>query len=103
VKASKKVLTTSENYLNEQVFYVNNAIENALSTPISRNKIELAKQELAAKKLEFEHNNILLIEVLHQLTGESRPDLRLLNPQLHSFSVDSDSNTEKRNEIKALE
>lgn len=103
VKASKKVLTTTENYLNEQVFYVNKAIENGLATPISRNKIALAKQQLEAKKLEFEHNNTLLIEVLHQLTGESRVDLRLLNPQLHAFAVNTDSNTEKRYEIKALE
>ncbi|EPR68343.1 TolC family protein [Cyclobacterium qasimii] len=103
VKASKKVLTTSENYLNEQATYVSKAIENGLATPISRNKIELARQQLEAKKLEFEHNNILLIEVLHQLTGESRTDLRILHPQLHSFTVDANSSGEKRNEIKALE
>tara|TARA_R110001599_G_scaffold161053_3_gene349049 strand:+ start:1123 stop:2496 length:1374 start_codon:yes stop_codon:yes gene_type:complete len=103
VRASKKVLTTSEDYLNEQAIYVSKAIENGLATPISRNKIELAKQQLEAKKLEFEHNNTLLIEVLHQLTGESRADLKMLQPQLHSFSVDADSNWEKRNEIKALE
>ncbi len=102
-KASKKVLVTSENYLNEQVTYVTKAIANGLATPISRKKIELAQQQLAAKQLEFEHNNILLVEVLHQLTGESKENLRLLHPQLQSFSMDSDSVTEKRNEIKALE
>ncbi len=103
VKASKKVLTTSEEYLNEQVFYVKKAIENGLATPISRKKIELAQQQLAGKQLDFEHNNILLIEVLHQLTGETKANLRLLEPQLQSFSVAEAATAEKRNEIKALE
>lgn len=103
VKASKKVLTTTENYLNEQVFYVKKAIENGLATPISRKKIELAQQQLSAKKLDFEHKNILLIEVLHQLTGETRANLALLNPQLQLFSIDVTSTIEKRNEVKALE
>ncbi|MGV8814182.1 MAG: TolC family protein [Gelidibacter sp.] len=103
VQASKKVLSTSEDYLNEQVFYVKKAIENGLATPISRKKIELAQQQLAAKQLEFEHNNILLIEVLHQLTGEPKENLRLLEPQLQSFSVAESATAEKRNEVKALE
>ncbi|WOD44514.1 TolC family protein [Hwangdonia lutea] len=103
VKASKKVLTNTENYLNEQAIYVKKAVENGLATPISRKKIELAQQQLEAKKLEFNHNNILLIEVLHQLTGETKANLSRLNPQLESFSIVSHSNTEKRNEVKALE
>ncbi|MBJ7882496.1 TolC family protein [Gelidibacter salicanalis] len=103
VLASKKVLSTSENYLNEQVFYVKKAIENGLATPISRKKIELAQQQLAGKQLEFEHNNILLVELLHQLTGEVKANLRLLNPELQSFSVPEASTSEKRHEIKALE
>ena len=103
VKASQKVLTTSENYLNEQAHYVKKAIENGLTTPISRKKIELAQQQLAAKKLEFEHNNILLVELLHQLTGESKATLKLLDPQLRSFSIIETVSSEKRNEIKALE
>lgn len=103
VKASQKVLTTSENYLNEQAHYVIKAIENGLTTPISRKKIELAQQQLAAKKLEFEHNNILLVELLHQLTGETKATLKLLDPQLRSFSIIETVSSEKRNEIKALE
>ena len=79
------------------------AIENGLTTPISRKKIELAQQQLAGKQLEFEHNQILLIEVLHQLTGESKVNLRLLEPHLHLFSISEPSTTEKRNEVKALE
>ncbi|MFB9056440.1 TolC family protein [Mariniflexile ostreae] len=103
VKASRKVLDASEHYLNEQEFYIRKAIENGLTTPISRKKIELAQQQLAAKKLDFEHNNILLIEVLHQLTGETRARLKELDPLLQSFAIDTGLNIEKRNEVKALE
>lgn len=103
VYASKRVLNTSKIYLDEQEYYIKKAIQNGLATPISRKKIELTQQQLASKELEFNHNKILLIEVLHQITGESRENLSLLNPILHSFSTDSLSSTKKRNEIKALE
>ena len=102
VYASKRVLKTSEKYLDEQEFYVKKAIENGLAIPINRKKIELAKLQLAAKKLEYNHNTSLLIEALHQLTNESRESLKLLNPTLQSFSSEA-SNTKKRNEVKALE
>lgn len=103
VNASERVLNSSKNYLIEQEYYVKKAIENGLATPISRKKIELAQQQLASKELEFKHNKILLVEVLHQLTGENKSDLALLNPQLSSFSINTISNSDKRNEIKALE
>ena len=103
VNASKRVLTTTEKYLNEQEYYVKKAIEYGLATPISRKKIELAQQQLAGKLLEFDHNKTLLLEVLHQLTDESIENLSLLNPQLQPFATDSISSPEKRSEIKALE
>jgi outer membrane protein TolC len=82
---------------------VRKAIENGLATPIGRKKVELAQQQLAGKLLEFNQNKKLLIEVLHQLTNESKDKLSLLNPQLQPFTTDSLSKSEKRNEIKALE
>ena len=103
VYASESVLNTSENYLNEQAHFVRKAIENGLATPIDRKKIELAQQQLAGKKLDFEHNKVLLIEALNQLTGEDRDNLRMLRPTLESFRLSAVSSTEKRNEIKALE
>lgn len=103
INASKLVLTTTEKYLDEQVHYVQKAIENGLATPISRKKIELAQQQLAAKQLDFEHNKILLIELLHQLTGETRVNLQMLDPKLDSFNTELSTTSEKRNELKALE
>lgn len=103
VQASEKVLTTSEKYLKEQEHYVKKAIENGLATPIGRKKIELAQQQLEGKKLEYQHNKTLLIEALHQLTGESRENLKMLNPELSSLGNVISNNNNKRNEIKALE
>lgn len=103
VNASEEVLSSSEEYLEEQEFFVKKAIENGLATPISRKKIELAQQQLASKQLEFSHNKTLLIEVLHQLTGENKETLRLLEPELNSLMPDSIMAPEKRNEIRALE
>ena len=103
VRASQSVLTTSKKYLNEQDFYVRKAIENGLATPIERKKIELAQQLLASKELEFDQNTTLLIEVLHQLTGESRSNLSVLNPNLETLLIQDFSKIEKRNEVKALE
>lgn len=103
VYASEKVIKSSEIYLKEQENYVKKAIENGLATPISRKKIELAQQQLEGKKLEFDHNKTLLIEVLYQMTGESRENLRMIVPKLDAFGVESFADAEKRNEIKALE
>lgn len=103
VYASEKVLTTSEEYLKEQELFVRRAIENGLATPIGRKKIELAQQQLEGKKLEFQHNKILLIEQLNQLTGEDREQLKLMAPKLQMIGINNMAEIEKRNEIKALE
>lgn len=102
VNASEKVLSASEDYLKDQEYFVKRAIENGLATPISRKKIELAQQQLAARQLEYKHNKSLLIEVLHQLTGEDKEVLRSLDPGL-STMLSNEIASEKRNEVKALE
>ena len=98
----KTSINQFEKILDEQEYYVKKAIKNGLAIPLNRKKIELAKQQLAAKQLEYNHNKSLLVEVLYQLTGENRKSLSLVNPTLRSFSTEF-SNPEKRNEIKALE
>jgi outer membrane protein TolC len=45
----------------------------------------------------------LLIEVLQQLTNESKETLMLLQPKLQPFADAASTPSEKRNEIKALE
>lgn len=102
VNASEQVLSASEDYLRDQEHFVKKAIENGLATPISRKRIELAQQQLAARQLEYRHNKTLLIEVLNQLTGEKKEILETLEPGLTLLSP-IETTPEKRNEIKALE
>ncbi|HEY9184935.1 MAG TPA: TolC family protein [Salegentibacter sp.] len=102
VNASEKVLSASEDYLKDQEHFVKKAIANGLATPISRKRIELAQQQLAARQLEYSHNKSLLIEVLHQLTGEDKKVLGSLNPSLTGISSNNLA-PEKRHEVKALE
>lgn len=102
VNASEEVLMASENYLQDQEHFVRKAIENGLATPISRKRIELAQQQLAARKLEYSHNKTLLIEVLHQLTGEEKAVLESLDSRLIAMQF-NEKTPEKRNEVMALE
>lgn len=102
VNASEQVLSASEDYLRDQEHFVKKAIENGLATPISRKRIELAQQQLAARQLEFSHNKTLLIEVLHQLTGVEKEVLQSLDPGLTALPSNKMA-PEKRSEIKALE
>ena len=102
VNTSEQVLLASEDYLKDQEHFVKKAIENGLATPISRKRIELAQQQLAARQLEYRHNKTLLIEVLHQLTGEKKEILETLEPGITLLSP-IETTPEKRNEIKALE
>ncbi|MDX1719450.1 MAG: TolC family protein, partial [Salegentibacter mishustinae] len=102
VNASQEVLAASEDHLKDQERFVKKAIENGLATPISRKKIELAQQQLEAKQLEFRQNKRLLVEVLHQITGENREILRSLSPQLNAITFTGNS-AEKRAEVQALE
>ncbi|WP_107037472.1 TolC family protein [Brumimicrobium mesophilum] len=103
VYASEKVLTTSEEYLKEQELFVRKAIENGLATPIGRKKIELAQQQLEGKKIDYQNNKTLLIEQLNQLTGVEREELKLMVPKLQIAGINSAQESEKRNEVKALE
>jgi len=103
VQASKKVLLSSENYLNSQENFVNAAIKNGLAIPIDRQKITLAKQRLEVKKLDIDNKEMLVIELLHQLTNSPIIILEQLKPQLKNSTNVSFSATEKRSEILALE
>jgi len=94
---------SSENYLNSQENFVNAAIKNGLAIPIDRQKITLAKQRLEVKKLDIDNKEMLVIELLHQLTNSPIIILEQLKPQLKNSTNVSFSATEKRSEILALE
>lgn len=103
VQASKKVLQSSENYLNIQNKFVTAAIKNGLAIPIDRQKITLAKHRLDVKKLDISNKEQLLVELLHQLTNTPVKKIAQLQPQLINLRDDQQLITKKRSEVLALE
>lgn len=103
VLASAKVLAASEKVLGEQSLFVEKAIENGLATPIERQKIQLAKERLNIKKLEYSTNKQLLIEKLRELTDEDALVLENLNPTVRPAMLTSNLQTNERVEIKSID
>ncbi|PCH75924.1 MAG: transporter [Flavobacteriaceae bacterium] len=103
VQASKKVLQSSENYLNTQEKFVKSAIKNGLAIPIDRQKITLAKHRLEVKRLDINNKEALVLALLHQLTNLPLMELAQLQPQLSVLTADDQRSTKKRSEILALE
>lgn len=103
VIASEDVLNTTERYLNEQERFVNTAIKNGLATPIERQKIKIAKHQLAMKRSDVESKKVLLLEVLHQLTGIDTTSIQLMVPSITPIAVNQNDDSQKRNELLALE
>ena len=103
VLASAKVLAASEKVLDEQSLFVEKAIENGLATPIERQKIQLAKERLNIKKLEYTTNKQLLIEKLRELTDEDALELENLNPTVTPAMLTSNLQTNERVEIKSID
>lgn len=103
VIASEDVLKSTETYLTEQERFVNTAIKNGLATPIERQKINIAKHQLAMKKNDVENNKTLLLEVLHQLTGIDVASIQLMVSSITPIASNQEGEAQKRNEILALE
>lgn len=101
--ASEDVLNSTEIYLKEQEKFVNAAIKNGLATPIERQRINIAKHQLEMKKFDVESKKTLLLEVLHQLTGVDIPSIQLMVPSITPIAVNQEDDSQKRNEILALE
>jgi len=103
VIASEDVLNSTETYLNEQERFVNTAIKNGLATPIERQKIKIAKHQLVMKRSDVESKKVLLLEVLHQLTGIDTASIQLMVPSITPIAVNQENSAQKRNELLALE
>ena len=101
--SSEEVLKSMDQYLEKQDKFVSTAIKNGLATPIDRQKLNLAKQKLATKKLDAQNQQKLVIAVLQQYTGASQEFLSNLQPDLLPFPINETMESKKRKEINALE
>lgn len=101
--SSEEVIKSMSQYLKVQEKFVSSAIKNGLATPIDRQKLNLAKQKLATKQLDAQNQQKLVIAVLQQHTGASPEFLNTLRPNLLPFTLNETLESQKRNEISALE
>ncbi len=101
VNSSAQVIKATDNYLEEQLRYVEQAIKNGLATPLEREKVNLAREKLTLKKIEIQGNKELLIDKLSMLTARQKANIALLNPTIAPLFL-TDSITVERPELKAL-
>lgn len=101
VNASEQVIKATDNYLDEQLRFVEEAIKNGLATPLEREKVNLARQKLTLKKIEVQGNKELLIDKLSMVTLQEKTSLALLNPTIAPLFF-TDTITVERPELKAL-
>lgn len=79
---SEKVLDESEARLKKEAEFAAKALKQGLITPYDQSKIEIARQELEAKKMELQTARQLTLSKLSQLTGKSVTVFQSVNPSL---------------------
>lgn len=104
INQSEMVLEKTQDYLNHQDLFVRRAFENGLATDLEVMKIELAQQELIAKRIELQSSKKLLNAKLNQLSGVDIMKIEKMNPELKSFPlIDSIFSIGQRNDLQALD
>lgn len=104
VTKSEAVLNNTEKYLTEQSRFVEKAYKNGLATNLDMQKIELAKQQLEAKRIELNAARELLTAKLAQTSGLDENKLRALNPKLELWQVNQTTgDVTQRKDIQALD
>ena len=89
IAQSEKVLQESELRLSKEAEFAAKALEQGLITPYDQSKIEIARQELEAKRLELSTAKSLTASKLSQLTGRPASDFFTLSPSLSIWKADS--------------
>jgi outer membrane protein TolC len=101
---SEEALMTTEKYLNEQERFVNKAVAGGLATDLDLQRINLAKEQLLAKKIELQSSKKLLCARLSQLSGIPSEDLMNIKPDLKlTLLPDSLRDVSQRSDMQALD
>ena len=101
---SEEVLNKTEHYLDEQKRFVEKAYNNGLTINLNREKVNLAIQQLALKRIELNSNKKLLFSRIEELTGFSADSVANLHPELNEWSfLNFDGSSMDRPDIKALD
>ena len=103
IDQSLMVLNESELRLQRESAFADKAYKQGLIGAYDLSKIDIAVQELAARRIELSSNRRLVISKLYQLTGVSKDSLENIHPQLQVFTLSGVfDNPEERPELKAL-
>jgi outer membrane protein TolC len=104
ISQSEEVLDKTEHSLNEQKRYVEKAFSNGLTINLSREKINLAFQQLNLKRIELNSNKKLLFSRIEELTGYPADSAALLHPVLNEWVFDNfTGSSADRPDIKAID
>ncbi|WP_019986706.1 TolC family protein [Rudanella lutea] len=103
IAQSERVLDEADKRLAEGVRFINKAVKEGLATPYDRSKVELAVQDLAAKRVDLNGKRQLALARLTQLTGTPADQLAGIRPELTRLVADTvSSSVENRPELKSL-
>ncbi|PID68328.1 MAG: transporter [Flavobacteriia bacterium] len=103
IKASQKVITSTDNYLQEQARFVSKAVSNGLALPVDEQKVTLALNQLSYKRLELNNQEALILSLLQQLTGAEPQTLIALDPKPEPMAIATDLASQPRHELLALQ
>ncbi|WP_080237040.1 TolC family protein [Spirosoma rigui] len=104
ISQSEQVLDEADKRLAEQVRFINKAVKEGLATPYDRSKVELAVQDLQAKRVDLNGKRQLALARLTQLTGVPAEQLAGIRPELTRLVADMNvASVENRPELKSLE
>lgn len=103
INQSEKVLEESAKRLEREAQFARKALNQGLITPYDESKIEIARQELEAKRIELQTARNLTISKLAQLTGKPASIFTTLAPAMEKWVIDTVNTDYTSNpQIKAL-
>lgn len=104
IAQSEQVLDEADKRLAEQVRFINKAVKEGLATPYDRSKVDLAVQDLRAKRVDLNGKRQLALARLTQLTGLPADQLSAIRPELTRLVDDTNvASVDNRPELKSLE
>lgn len=103
INQSDKVLEESAQRLEREAQFAKKALNQGLITPYDESKIEIARQELEARRIELQTARNLTISKLSQLTGKPGSVFTSLAPAIEKWIIDTLNTDYSSNpQIKAL-
>ncbi len=103
IRHTNRTLDQTEKLLNEQKRFVEKALSNGLTISLSKQRIDLAIEQLNVKRIELATAQKIVAMRLAELTGMELNKIEQLNPELKPWIITSEViSAEERPEVKAL-